>query len=84
MTLNDPKTPTPDKKFFKYFCSSHKELSACQKSKWDLYGFLRYFLIRKKINKRLAKIYFSNTHALFETNFPSVKYFKLLYNDKKE
>ena len=42
LTSHDPKTPTIDKKFFKYFCSSHKGLSACKKSKWDLYGFLRY------------------------------------------
>ena len=55
LTSHDPKTPTLDKKFFKYFCSSHKGLSACQKSKWDLYKFLKYFEIRKKLTKNLQK-----------------------------
>ena len=56
LTSHDPKNPTLDKKkFFQYFCSSHKGLSACQKSKWYLHGFSRYFLIRKKLTKKLAK-----------------------------
>ena len=42
LTSHDPKTPKLDKKFFQYFCSSHRGLSARQKIKWDLYGFLRY------------------------------------------
>ena len=52
---HDPKNLTLDEKNFQYFCSSHKGLSACQKSKWDLCGFLRYFLIRKKLTKNLRK-----------------------------
>ena len=56
LTSHDPKTSTLDKKIFQYFCSSHKGLSACQKSKWDLYGFSKYFLIRKKLTKKLAEM----------------------------
>ena len=55
LTSHDPETPTLDKKIFQYFCSSHRGISACQKSKWDLYGFLKYFLIRKKLTKNLRK-----------------------------
>ena len=55
LTSHDSKKLTLDKKNFQCFCSSHEGLSACQKSKWDLYGFSRYFLIRRKLTKKLAK-----------------------------
>ena len=49
LTSHDPKNPTLDKKNFQYFCSLHKELSACQKPIWDLYGFLRYFYFIEQV-----------------------------------
>ena len=42
LTSHDPKTPTLGKKIFNIFVPHIKGLSACQKSKWDLYGFFKY------------------------------------------
>ena len=60
LTSHDPKNPILDKKVFSIFFSLHKGLSACQKSKWDLYGFSKYFLIRKKLTKSCENDLFEN------------------------
>ena len=49
LTSHEPKISILDKKTFQYFCSSHKGLSVCQKSLWDLYEFLRYLHFIKQV-----------------------------------